>query len=199
MEVLSAELCPEDAISIANDTTVGRISANTNKSLAWSINQILSEHSTLDFASIIVIEETRSDVVSHIVRHTTHYPRFAVQSFRPDWTGQDRPKDQAQKRKFVSKWPYKAVIAMARQRLCMKSMKETRDWVLTLKQELLKSNKNIMKALGFAMVPECVYRGGCPFGPRGCGYYDNIKTDNTIAMRYKKYLESIGMIDMWGI
>lgn len=162
-----------------------------SKIIDWCKDIVLSEHSTLEFVSFTITDTVRSDVVSQMVRHTAYHPRHVVQSFRPDWTHKDRPKNPMEERLYISQWNPKALIVMARQRLCNKAMKETRDWVLKLKLHLYFSSDNFSSVVGWAMVPECMYRGGCPF-KKSCGAYDMYAaTTKTFSIkdRYDKYLQ----------
>jgi hypothetical protein len=52
------------------------------------------------------------------------------------------------------------------------------------------SDDILMKTVGWASVPQCVYRGGCPFRKKSCGWWNthNILDDN-IGRRYNEYNE----------
>ena len=82
------------------------------------------------------------------------------------------------------------LIDIARKRLCYQATNEARELVESLKIEL----QNDEKELSGVLVPNCIYRGGCPeFTP--CGYYgkflkycnDNNLQINTIQQRYDAY------------
>jgi len=176
MNIFFAEKDVAQLVQIANMITLGKSNIDSFiPTLAWARRQVQSEHSTLDLATVIIIDEVRSDVASHMVRHTAYHPSHYVQSKRPDWTGVPRPSDPAAKRLYMSRWPVKSLLAMARQRLCMNAMKETRIWVASVKSAMLKSNDVLMKAIGEGMVSICQYRGKCPFGKKGCGRYETTK------------------------
>lgn len=147
----------------------------------WVKDAILAEHSILHEVRVKITDpECRSDVVSHLVRHTNKMPRHYVQSQRPDFTGAPRPKDPAATRLYVSTWPADALLVMARQRLCGRAMPETEDWVIAVKEYLLnfndptatKEQELFARALGWAMVPNCIYRCGCPEGKYNCGWFE---------------------------
>ena len=151
----------------------------------WIRNVIFAEHSIVDEARLRITDDAcRSDVVSHLVRHTKGYPRHYVESHRPDWTKKPRPSDPTTPRLYASTWPVTAFLAMGRQRLCKRAAKATREWALTVKNLLLTGwySKNddddeFHRALSLAMVPTCVYRGGCPEGKKTCGYWTRMQEE----------------------
>jgi len=154
-----------------------------------------AEHSTIEWVPIYIYEEdTRKDVTSHIVRHTKQHPRFVVQSGRPDWTGKERPPPTAPTQFMICANPL-ALISMARQRLCYKAMKETREWMERVTNHLLYPSLNngaldyeqviFFQSLGEHMVPDCVYRGQC-CQKKSCGRYVDWDKD-TLEERYKTF------------
>lgn len=136
-------------------------------------NLLLAEHSTLEFAPFVVSGEFRSDVISHLVRHTKGHPRFSVESGRPDWTGKERPGPDSL-RKFTMLWNPISWIAMCRQRLCSKAMRETKDAVYAMLREMSVHPDSFFRALASLSMAECRYRGGCPYGIRSCGAHSHI-------------------------
>ena len=172
-----AEKNPARLIRAANLATLGKkvdVSPTDtwSPSAPWCRDQVLARHSTLGWASIVFVDDVRSDVVSQLVRHTKGLPRFSVQSWRPDWTGKPRPRTPDEKRILASKWSIIALQDMARERMCFKAMKETREYVAyDMRLALLNSNDLLMEATAMSMVPICVFQGGCPFGEKTCGYY----------------------------
>jgi hypothetical protein len=127
-----------------------------------------AEHSTLAFAPFVVVGDFRSDVISHLVRHTKGFPRFSVQSSRPDLTGVPRPPSDTN-RKMMTLWTPISWMAMCRERLCNLAMKETRETIYNLCLQMQSMDDPFFIELGFASVPMCVYRNGCPYGKRSCG------------------------------
>lgn len=77
-----------------------------------------------------------------------------------------------------------------RKRLCYQATKEARELAEDFKMELHKTNPNESNVL----VPNCVYRGGCPEF-QSCGYYqaflnyclENAVAINTLRQRYDAY------------
>lgn len=185
--------------------TKGILSDASPKDLtSWALSTILAEHSIISEARIRVTDATcRSDVVSHLVRHTKGHPRHYVQSKRPDWTGEPRPSDPSAPRIYVSTWPTDALLAMARQRLCYLAAKYTRAWAMNVKTLLLHlsscaalstaDQEAFADAVSLAMVPNCVYRGGCPEGKRTCGYWKRMQEeyeDQSLEQRLYTYRKS---------
>lgn len=176
MEIEWLESDPVSVIKKANLITLGRkIDKVKEADEDWYIHTVLSEDSTLEWVHLKITDTVRSDVVNQLVRTTTYHPRHVVESFRPDWTGKDRPKDSASLRLYSSLWTPKALIHMARDRLCYKAMKETRDKVFEIK-DYLSSDSTFMEYIGMAMVPHCIYRYGCPF-KKSCGYFNRFLED----------------------
>lgn len=147
---------------------------------------LVAEHSVLSIPIIRVTDAScRSDVVSHMVRHTKGHPRHFVQSRRPDWTGAPRPTDPGAPRLYVSTWPLDALMAMARQRLCFRAMVETRLWVSEIRLKLFqfwsnslgrtREQEDLAHSVYQHMMPACIYRGGCPEGKQSCGYWEAVK------------------------
>lgn len=82
------------------------------------------------------------------------------------------------------------LIDMARGQLCRQQEKE-----IVLHAERLKIALYLVEPdLSDQMVPECVYRCGCPYED-GCGWFDKIAANNPditstcISTRYKAYNE----------
>ena len=84
----------------------------------------------------------------------------------------------------------KFLINMERAQLCRQQEKE-----IVLYAERLKIALHLVEPeLSDQMVPECVYRCGCPYED-GCGWFDKIAANNPnitstcISTRYKAYNE----------
>ena len=84
----------------------------------------------------------------------------------------------------------KLFIDMARGQLCRQQEKD-----IVLHAERLKIALHLVEPeLSDQMVPECVYRCGCPYED-GCGWFDKIAANNPnitstcISTRYKAYNE----------
>jgi hypothetical protein len=205
IEVSVINATPLEDIHLAARATKGKLCTKLpSYLLKYSMRVLEAEHSTLHQAVIRIIDYAcRSDVCSQLVRHTDKMPRHYVQSHRPDWTGEPRPKDPAATRIYVSTWPVDALLVMARQRLCHLAMKETREKVLEWKHELKgvanpgSQSEVLCWSTSLAMVPSCVYRAGCPEGKRTCGWWDKNKSkylDKDIQERWLIYDESVHQI-----
>ena len=170
-----AETNPAQLIRRANLTSMGkRIPENDTwkPTEKWARSIVLSEESTLEYASLIISDDIRGDVAGHVVRHSAYHPRHVLQSSRPDWTNKDRPGPEV-KRMYLGKWDIKALIQASKERLCYRAMKETREEFEAIKLYLLNSDDVLMKAVGWSLCPACIYRSDCPFGKRGCGWMNN--------------------------
>lgn len=174
MEIRTLSRVPLWDVMSANFTSLGKTFTDEDflkikdPELKWR-KLFLAEHSTLEFAPFIVSGEFRSDVISHLVRHTKGHPRFVVQSQRPDWNDGKPRGGSDSLRKFTMLWNPISWIAMCRQRLCSKAMKETREAVASFLTEMWKHPDSFFRALAVVSRSECEYRGGCPYGTRGCG------------------------------
>ena len=198
MKAFWAEKNPAGLVRLANLATLGKEvdeKEDYTPDYHWCIDAVLSEHSTLDWASIVFVDQIRTDVVSQIVRHTKFLPRFAVQSWRPDWTGKPRPRTPEENRILASKWTPRALQVMGRERLCFMAMSETREYVtFEMRAALINSDDTFMKAVGLSMVPACVYRFGCPY-KKSCGFWIRFIGDvpvirlSSILRRYVEYDE----------
>jgi hypothetical protein len=92
---------------------------------------------------------------------------------------------------------------MGRQRLCKRAAKATRHWAMHIKNLLLTSwfnrnddDKEFHEALSLAMVPACIYRGGCPEGKKTCGYWTRMQEEYTgMTPMGRAYLYQRGTIE----
>ena len=87
-----------------------------------------------------------------------------------------------------------ALIDTMRKRLCYQAAPETRQYAESLKAEIFQYDPHIAKVL----VPNCVYRGGCP-EPNCCKewhrfliwvnsqHIDIVRNMESIALRYDLY------------
>jgi hypothetical protein len=189
-----AESNPAQLIRRANLASMGKRPKEPDTwepTLEWARLMVLAEDSTLEMASLIIDDDIRGDVASHIVRATAYHPRHVVQSSRPDWTGKARPGPEVT-RIYFGKWNIKALLQMAKERLCYRAMKETREEIEAIKRYLLRSDDVLMKTVGWAMMPACVYRAACPFGKRSCKWFMggfDVEGWDTIENRYDIYNE----------
>lgn len=113
-------------------------------------------------------------VATHWVRHKWE---CFVQSQRSDRTGIPRDKlPQDAPVAFTGEANAQALIDTMRKRLCFKAAKETREYALDLKRTL----HDIEPEIANVLVPNCVYRCGCP-EINGCGYWESF---NELLQKY---------------
>jgi hypothetical protein len=131
---------------------------------------LLSEHTPVEVVHLMVrITGMSKDSRNQIVRATKRLPRFFVASSRPDITG--RPRDPSEPDDMMIVGNPLAFIDLARQRLCGATEDKTREVILLLKKTFMADDNRMIKALGWAMVPDCVYRCGC-VQETNCGLFN---------------------------
>lgn len=133
---------------------------------------------------------------SHLVRHVHSQPY--VGGTRPDWFPSLQDPESVD---HLEDSNCQALIELARKRLCRRTWKGTREAITELKRALMKypvdppGPAGFYRALGQALVPNCVYRCGCPESAmgRGCGWWKQftrgLDRDEfmTIEARYRAY------------
>lgn len=128
---------------------------------------MISEHSPIRLGKIKWSwDGIKSWISVHFARHWLGWDKW-VSTQRTDRTGTDR--DAARQDTPVNmdiEANAQALINVARYRLCYQASPETRQYMEDLKQTIKHSDQ---KELSDVMVPNCIYRFGCPeFGC--CGY-----------------------------
>lgn len=120
----------------------------------------------------------------------THIWRSRTNTQRTDRTGIPRDdKPQGETVNFIGDANCQHLIDTARKRLCYMADPETRMYADDLKLAL----KGVEPELSDVLVPNCIYRAGCPELNGGCGWYKKMlerdadfgSTD--IATRYAAY------------
>ena len=108
---------------------------------------------------------------------------------RTDRTGIDRNKlPQDAPVTFTGEANAQALIDTMRKRLCYQASPETRQYAEDLKRAITEVEPEI----GNVLVPNCVYRCGCP-EMQSCGYYDRLLQKSgclratDIRIRYDAY------------
>lgn len=148
-------------------TTVSKAPIESSKtSSEFKTKLLISEHSPIRLLSITwTWENIKSWCATHWVRHKWE---CFVSTRRSDRTGVYRDSlRQDELVDFMGNANSQALIDTMRKRLCHGCSKETREYALQLKREITE----IEPELGFVLVPNCVYRGGCP-ELNNCGFYD---------------------------
>ena len=148
-----------EKIHQANLTSLGKVpKPNWKPTRTWADEQLHAQHSTLEMADLFIIADVSGTTASHIVRATKGHPRFVVESHRPDWTGKARPPASVERMLFIKTSPY-AWVEMCRQRLCMLSAQETRQFFYDASMVMEQSDDVMLQALGAYAMPDCMYRG----------------------------------------
>ena len=146
--------------------TVGKDELGKEPSKKFKRSILLAEHSPI--RDIIIKWRWRDMphwVTVHWVRHK--WEKF-VRTQRSDRTGVDRDNfPQNEPQTFTGEANSQALIDTFRKRLCYQASPETREYAEDFKEELRK----IEPELSDCLVPNCVYRGGCP-EMISCGYYN---------------------------
>ena len=160
-----------------------------DKMVKW----LIAEHSPVEALHFqILLTEQKKPVVSQLVRHTAYHPRHWVHSSRPDLTG-GKPRDPNALIRYDCQYDPLALIEMMRKRLCFQAEIETLKQSERIKVAFMESGNDIIRAMGFVMVPHCVYRGGCPELFTDCGRWKKLDFSLDLIERYrifnKQFLE----------
>ena len=165
--------------------TVGKAPLGHNPSKEFRKSILISEHTPI---RLMTFRWTWTGM-KHWV--TTHFARHRHEKFirtqRPDRTGAERG-DQNAPQDYMGDANIQQLIDLSRKRLCAMSADETHMACEALKLEIHKTEPEISDV----MVPNCVYRCGCP-EPDGCGWFrwacDNIPgiRSTDIQSRYDAY------------
>lgn len=176
---------------VVNDcrTTVGKKELGKKPTKAFRRSILISEHSPIRDISIKWRWANMPHWVAvHWVRHK--WEKF-VQTQRTDRTGISRDKlPQDEPQTFTGEANTQHLIDTMRKRLCYMASPETRCYAEDLKKELRKYQPEISDVL----VPNCVYRCGCP-EINGCKWFDHMAakhlnlTSTDIQQRYDAYNE----------
>lgn len=169
-------------------STVSKPPLGHEPSIGFKRRMLIAEHSPIrDISVKWKWADIPSWVATHFVRHKWE---CFVKSQRTDRTGIDRtklPQDAAVD--FTGEANCQHLIDTMRKRLCFQAAKETREYAEDLKLTLYPHEPELSDVL----VPNCVYRGGCPeMNP--CGWYDAMVkkqhpklASTSIQERYAEY------------
>lgn len=149
-------------------STVGKEALGHEPSSEFKRSILIAEHSPIRDISIKWRwTGIKSWITTHWVRHKWE---CFVRSQRSDRTGiprdklpQDAPVD------FIGEANAQALIDTMRKRLCYQASPETRAYAEDLKRAI----HEVQPELSDVLVPNCVYRGGCP-EINECGYYRSL-------------------------
>lgn len=113
-------------------------------------------------------EGIKSFASTHFARHWLGWNKW-ISTQRSDRTGINRDNlPQGAPVNYDGEANAQALINVARARLCFQADPYTRSYMEDLKASIKNSGQ---EALSNVMVPNCIYRGGCPEFT-SCGYYD---------------------------
>lgn len=129
------------------------------------LRYIIQEHTPIRGVSFrIEMEGIPYYSSTHFARHV-HTMHF-VQSGRPDITGKPRSVHDTVTHQMVAN--IQGLIDMMRKRLCSGNVSlETFKIAVGIKRSFLEFDR----CISLALVPNCVYRYGCPEGSRGCRWF----------------------------
>lgn len=176
---------------VVNDcrATVGKAELGKEPSTAFKRSILISEHSPI---RDIIIKWRWANmphwVTVHWVRHK--WEKF-VRTQRSDRTGIPREKlPQDEPQTFVGEANVQHLIDTHRKRLCYKASPETRKYAENFKATL----RAIQPEIADVLVPNCVYRCGCP-EMESCGFWKDfsrcycveLEAMDNIQARYDLY------------
>lgn len=170
-------------------STVGKPPLGKEPSEEFKRSILIAEHSPIRDISIKWRwNGIKSWIATHFVRHKWE---CFVKTQRTDRTGVDRDElPQSALVDFTGEANTQHLIDTMRKRLCYQAAPETRAYAEDLKEAI----KEIEPEVGAVLVPNCVYRGGCP-EMNCCGYYERLWKRNSfirsddIQRRYDAYNE----------
>ncbi len=138
-------------------STVNKAYSDVEVTTDFRRKMIISEHSPIRLLKFrFRFENMKSWVATHLSRHSWE---CFISTQRSDRTGVNRDElPQGQLVNFEGEMNVQHLIDTGRKRLCQKASPETRDAMLKLKNEI----SNIDYDIARAIVPNCIYRMGCP-------------------------------------
>lgn len=156
-------------IADAARTTIGLRDSDKIVSKHYMKTMYLCEHSPIRIKSFnIVIEDVKSWVATHFVRHHVGYTPY-VSTQRDDRNSDIKDRDKEVQGNLVTLRLHmnaQAVINVSRKRLCTCAHPEARRlWRL-----VLESIATVDPQLVEACVPDCIYRGWC-FEFKSCNFH----------------------------
>lgn len=170
-------------------STVGKESLGHEPSSKFKKMILIAEHSPIRDISV---RWAWKSIKYWIAMHwKTHHWESKVSTQRTDRTGVNRDDlPQATLVNFTGEANCQHLIDTMRKRLCYQASAETRRYA----EDLKKAIKDFQPELSDVLVPNCVYRGGCP-EMNCCGYYEKLWMQNgfirdvDIQQRYDAYNE----------
>lgn len=141
----------------------------------WWIRQITANHSTLRSVHFRLVDTRPKSVIMQIIRATKGHPQPEVQSSRPDWNdGKERSADPYEDKLFMQDHTAESFVAMAKQRLCLKTEERTRKFMEEMVVTLRHSSDPFLKAVGYCCHPQCEYAGCMCTELKSCGRFGRL-------------------------
>lgn len=162
--------------------TVGKSPSSIEPTEEFNIKLLISEHSPI---RLLTVDWSWTGIKSWVATHwSRHKWECFISTQRTDRTGIDRDQlKQDEPVNFDGNANAQHLIDTMRKRLCYLCSGETRILAESLKIELTQHNK----ALGDVLVPNCVYRCGCPEFT-SCGMFERMGASQPdIRDRYDNY------------
>ena len=168
-------------------STVGKGELGHEPSRDFRRKILIAEHSPI---RDILIKWRWPSIKSWIATHfSRHKWECFIQTQRTDRTGVNRDElPQAAKVSFTGEANCQALIDTMRKRLCRQASAETRAYAEDLKAAIAETESELASVL----VPNCVYRCGCP-EMKPCGYFERLLNADAaigsvdIDERYRAY------------
>ena len=133
-----------------------------NETEYW-IKQIIANHSTIRSIHFRLVDTRPKSVINQIIRATKGHPQPYVESSRPDWTGKERSFDPYEDKMFMQDHTAESFVEMAKQRLCERTEKRTKEFMWEMVETLRRSSDPFLKAVGYCCHPNCWWSNGkCP-------------------------------------
>lgn len=182
-----------DWVNVKNEcrTTVNKDATDNIPGSDFKMKLLISEHSPI---RLIHIQwrwaHIKSWIATHFARHWLGWDKW-IGTRRTDRTGTNR--DELRQDELVPmdvNANAQALINVSRFRLCRQAAGETREYAEELKTQI----HGVEPEIADVMVPNCVYRGGCPEFD-ACGFWKGFVARHpevyqlSIAERYRLYNE----------
>ena len=127
------------------------------------IKQICANHSTLRSIHFRLVDTRPKSVIMQFIRATKGHPQPEVESSRPDWTGKERSSDPYEDKLFMQDHTAESFIEMAKQRLCNRTEKYTKEFMWEMVDALRANKDPFLRAVGYCCHPACWwFNGKCP-------------------------------------
>ena len=169
--------------------TVGKTPTDVEPKRIFNLLLLISEHSPI---RLLTINWTWEGIKSWVATHwSRHKWECFISTQRTDRTGVNRDElKQSELVNFSGSANMQNIIDTSRKRLCRLASEETRELMEDLKQTIM----NESLEAGLVLVPNCIYRCGCPeLTP--CGMFEDFRAKTfaldddytNIVKRYELY------------